>query len=318
MAWLQIAGGLVLLTGGAEGLVRGASSLAARLGISSLVIGLTVVAYGTSAPEMAVSVAASLRGSEGIALGNVVGSNITNLGLVLGLSALIRPLRAQAGLLRRELPFMLAAALMVPALGWDGTIGRGDGVVLLLGAFLFTSACLVRALAENRALRQRTAEGIERDGTGEIAIPVALIYLALGSVALVVGGDVLVRGATTAAHRMGVSDRIIGLSVVALGTSLPELATSLVAARHGELDLAVGNVIGSNIFNVFFILGTAALLHPMPVGASALSLDVVLMILLSLAMVPIVLTGERISRVEGVLLALVYGGFVLSLFHHGT
>ncbi len=309
-AWLLVLLGLVLLTVGAEALVRGASALAKRLGISTLVVGMTVVAYGTSAPELAVSVIAVLRDSEGLAIGNVIGSNITNLGLVLGLAAMVQPLRAESSLLRREMPFMIAAAIMVPALGWDGQIDRGDGVVLLLGAVLFTSACFSRARAEGRQARaENGALAVRTEGMAK-----EILLVLVGTAGLVAGGEVLVRGAITVAEQLGVDDRVIGLSIVALGTSMPELATSLVAARKGELDLAVGNVIGSNIFNVFFILGSAASVRSMQVGEAALSLDVVIMVVLSLVMIPMIYTGERISRLEGGLLALAYGGFVVSVF----
>ncbi|MDF1565538.1 MAG: calcium/sodium antiporter [Deltaproteobacteria bacterium] len=313
VSWLLVLLGLVLLTGGAEFLVRGSSALAGRLGVSTLVIGMTVVAYGTSAPELAVSVIAVLRGSDGLAIGNVVGSNISNLGLVLGLAALINPLRAEHGLLKRELPFMLVAALMVPLLGWDGDYGRGDGVAFLLGALLFTAVCFSRARSERREDKARKAESDEvPEPSGNLLLDV--VFTLGGTVALVGGGDVLVRGATDVATQLGVTERVIGLSIVALGTSLPELATSLVAARKGELDLAVGNVIGSNIFNVFFILGSAATVRSMNIGEAALSLDVVIMLVLSFAMIPMIFSGERISRLEGALLALTYCGFAASLF----
>jgi len=309
MDWITLISGLVVITFGADFLVRSASAVAHRLGISTLVVGMTIVAYGTSAPELAVSLIASLRDSPGVAIGNVVGSNITNLGLVLGLAAMIRPLKAEASLLKRELPFMIIAAAMIPALSLDGTLDRGDGIALLLGAILFTSVCMIRAISEGRASKEARAPTPTLTWLRDLGL------MTLGLIGLVGGGELLVRGATGVASSFGVSDRVIGLTVVAFGTSVPELATSLVAAARGEMDLAVGNVIGSNIFNVFFILGAATLARPLALnGAPVLSEDVVIMLILSLAMVPVIATGQIISRREGLLLTLAYLGFLLTIF----
>ncbi|RMG21453.1 MAG: sodium:calcium antiporter [Deltaproteobacteria bacterium] len=320
--WILVAGGLLVLSAGAELFVRGASGIATRFGVSKLLVGLTIAAYGTSAPELAVSSVAALKGSSAVSLGNVVGSNVANLGLVLGLAAVIRPLVVHASLLKREVPFLLVSALLLPLLAWDGQISRLDGMLLLCGALLFTGVCAVQAIVQERQTRRARQEARARLEAGAAseadaalleeprpAVLSLFAYLGVGSLGLVYGAQWLVDGAVLLAADLGVSERVIGLTLVAVGTSLPEMATSLVSAFHGELDMAVGNVVGSNIFNVFFILGTTGVLVPIKVPSPVLSADMLTMVGLSLALVPLILTGQRISRIEGALLVGIYAVF---------
>ncbi len=309
--------GVVLLVVGGDMLVRGAIALAGRLGVSPLVIGLTVVAFGTSAPELALNIVAAINGNTELSFGNIVGSNIANVGLILGLSALIKPMQVKATLVTREIPLMLAATLAFIALGYvnppayDGAPGlaRLDGVILLTlfaGVFLFI-------------LRMSRSEGV---GDGIISIeeqeqmadvrrtPLGLsIMLFLFGLGLLLGGGKLAEtGAVQIAASIGMSNELIGLTVVAVATSLPELATSLIAARKGQVDIAVGNVVGSNLFNILLVMGVTSTVAPVPLPQLALS-SLLMMALLSLLLWPMSLTsGRMISRVEGsVLLALYFG-----------
>lgn len=293
--------GLVLLVAGAELLVRGASRLAGALRISPLVIGLTVVAYGTSAPELAVSLQSALAGQGDIALGNVVGSNIFNILFILGASALIAPLVVNARLVRWDVPIMFGLSVLVLVLGADGRIGRVEGALLAAGAVAYT-ALLVR---EGR----RTGEAPTEDAAANQApwyVNAGLILLGLGG--LVLGARWLVAGAVAFARGFGVDELVIGLTVVAAGTSLPEVATSLVAAFRGQRDIAVGNVIGSNIFNVLAVLGFSASMAPggIPVASAAITFDVPVMIAAALACLPIFFTAHRIDRWEGALFLAYY------------
>lgn len=310
--WLDLVllvGGLVLLVGTASLLVQGASALALRLGLSPLVVGLTVVAFGTSAPELVVSVQAALAGAGGIAVGNVVGSNIANIGLILGVSALIRPIASDPSVLRRDMPLLAVATLIGAGMLLDQTVGRleGGGLLFLLGVYLTWSlreAHRQRADTDGGALPPRSRAWT--DG----------VRVLLGLAGLVLGSDLFVRGAVGLAEDAGISNAVIGLTVVALGTSLPELATSVVAALRGESEIAVGNVIGSNLFNVLGILGIAALVRPL--AAPGLQfLDLAVMAGLTLALVPMMRSGRRLDRGEAVLLAGGYAAYVgvLALQH---
>jgi cation:H+ antiporter len=294
---------LLLLVGGAEGLVRGASALSTRLGISPLAVGLTVVTYGTSAPELAVSLEAAFRETPGLVVGNVVGSNVANLGLVLGAAALIRPLSAHVRLLRQEVPFLLLSAVALPVAALGGGFGRPEGALLLVGALAFTGWCFRRAANEPPIPDDAAPSGAVASSTAIVA------YLVIGCVALALGSSLFVEGALSIAETFGISDHVIGLTLVAIGTSLPELATCLVSAARRQVDLVVGNVIGSNVFNVFFILGGTAAVHPIPAPENLLGVDIVVMLALSFALVPFILTGARISRVEGAIYLAAYAGF---------
>lgn len=291
---------------GAEWLVKGASGLAATLGVRPLAIGITVVAYGTSAPEMTVSTVSALAGKSDIALGNVIGSNIANIGLILGITAMIAPPTVQAGLMRRELPVMLGATLAVPLLLLDGVISRIEGGLLLFAAAAFTWITL-------RSVTPNKSEGPEQASAPQGSKARLGLITALGLGVLVGGGKLFVDGAVGLALAVGISERVVGLTVVAVGTSLPELAASLVAALRGHSEIAVGNVLGSNIFNVCLILGTAALVHPIAGELGAVRLELVALGVLTLICAVSMRTARKIQRFEGAFLVVLYGLFLVVL-----
>ncbi len=309
---LLFALGLCALYLGADGLVRGAARLARAYGVSALAVGLTIVAFGTSAPELVVSGVASVRGQGGVAIGNVIGSNIVNLGLILGIASLIRPLRVEMRLVAREVPLVIATALAMAALGWDGRIGRAEAALLLAGfaaylAFVLRVARLEPTSIEVEYRQFEAAETLEPRGEPRWW-DAGLVVGGLGGLAL--GAHWLVGAAVQMATALGVSDVVIGLTIVAVGTSLPELATSLVAALRGESDIAAGNILGSNIFNSLGILGVAAGLRPLEVTRSLLQYEIPVMILLSALLLPLAWTRLRVERWEG---ALLVGGYVAFL-----
>lgn len=305
----QFVVGVALLVAGAAWLVRGASALAAAAGLAPLVVGLTVVAYGTSAPEMAVSVQAALHGSADVAVGNVVGSNIFNVLFILGLSALIVPLSVDGALLRRDVWVMIAASLLVPLFALSGAIGRAAGVALLAGAVGYT-VWLIRSARAEAAPSQAQAAGRPPG----LAVSFAVIVGGLAALAL--GATWLVDASTTMARQWGVSELVIGLTVVAAGTSLPEVATSVVAAMRGERDIAVGNVVGSNIFNVLAVLGATAVAAPdgVAVSPAAMHLDIPVMIAAAVACLPIFFTHLRIDRWEGACFLGAYAAYAMLLY----
>lgn len=301
--------GLGLLFVGAELLVRGASRLAAIAGISPLVIGLTVVAYGTSSPEMIVSVASAYSGHADIALGNVVGSNIFNVLFILGVCAIILPLRVAQQLVWLDVPLMIGASLLLLLMGLDGNLSRLDGVLLFSGAGLYTAFTIREGRKESAEVRQEYAgEYGDRIKHHAQLWPMQLIYIALGLGMLIFGARWLVDGAVAIAKLFGVSDFVVGLTIVAAGTSLPEVATSVVASFRGERDIAVGNVVGSNIFNILAVLGLSSIVAPngMAVSPAALAFDIPVMIVVALACAPIFFTGHLIARWEGALFLLYY------------
>jgi cation:H+ antiporter len=305
LAIAGIVAGLVVLVAGGELLVQGASRLAASLRIPPLVIGLTVVAFGTSSPELAVSVQSAWVGNADLAVGNVVGSNIFNVLFILGLSALIAPLSVASQLVRRDVPLMIAASLLLLLLGFDGHLGRDEGVLLFAGLLGFTWWCVLQSRRESRAATAADPAGDEP----ERPTPNGLTGSTLGQLAAIAGGLVLlgigskwlIDGAVSVATFLGVSELIIGLTIVAAGTSLPELATSLMAAWRGERDIAVGNVVGSNLFNILGVLGLASIIAPsgIEVSQAALSFDLPVMIAAAVACLPIFFTGHCIARWEG-------------------
>ncbi|MEF8728851.1 MAG: calcium/sodium antiporter [Accumulibacter sp.] len=302
--------GLAALIAGAQVLVRGASKLALSFGISPLVVGLTVVAFGTSAPEFAVSLRSSFAGQVDIALGNVVGSNIFNVLFILGVSALITPLVVAPQLIRQEVPIMIGASLLVLALAFDGQVGRFDGG-LLFGLLLAYTVFLVRqSRRESRETQEEYGEqAVVSDSAGwDRHWGVQLLLIAGGLALLVVGAGWLVDAAVSFARILGLSEAVIGLTIVAAGTSLPEVATSLVATWRGERDIAVGNVIGSNTFNLLGVLGLSAALAPagLPVGAAMIAFDLPVMIAVALACLPIFFSGHLIARWEGALFLAYY------------
>ena len=308
--------GIVLLIVGAELLVRGASWLASAVGISPLVIGLTVVAFGTSSPELAVSLQSAISGQSDIALGNVVGSNIFNVLFILGLTALIVPLIVPKQLVRSDTPVMIGASLLLPVLALDGEIGRLDGVLLFAGVVAYTFRAIRQGRREHGLKKEDRAtesESVRKRRGRQWIVQIALVIL--GLIALVIGSRWLVEGAIVIAHNLGVSELVIGLTVVAAGTSLPEVATSIVAALRGERDIAVGNVVGSNIFNILAILGIAGIVAPdgIRVSPAALRFDIPVMIAVAVACLPIFFTGTVISRGEGALFLGYYIAYTLYL-----
>jgi cation:H+ antiporter len=302
--------GLGLLVLGGEALVRGASRLALRLGISPLVIGLTVVAFGTSSPEMAVSVGAGLSGGADLAIGNVVGSNIFNVLFILGLSALVTPLRVSQQLVRIDAPLMVIASVLAFVLAMDGRIGRLDGTVLFGGVVVYTVFAIRQSRRESRAVQAEYEQEFGGAGVPAKRIPAApnLALIAVGLLLLVVGSRWLVAGAVALARGLGVSEFIVGVTIVAAGTSLPEVAASVVAAVKGERDIAVGNVVGSNLFNLLAVLGATAVVSPDGIGvaAAALRFDFPVMIAVALACLPIFVTGWCIERWEGLVFLAYY------------
>ena len=312
---LTFVGGLIALTVGAEMLVRGASRIASSMGISPLVVGLTVVALGTSSPELAVGVGAALMGQGDIAVGNVVGSNIFNVLVILGLSALIVPLAVAHQIVRFDVPLLIGCSLMLALISMDGVLGRLDGALLFAGVIAYTSYLVWQARKErDAAVIAEYAEAYPGSAARHWVINLSLILL--GLVLLVFGAEWLVAAAIVFARQLGLSELVIGLTIVAAGTSLPEVAASVVAAIRGERDIAVGNAIGSSIFNILLVLGVTALVAPagIAVAQSVQNFDLPVMIAVSVACLPILFTGYRIDRWEGaVFLAyyLAYTGFVI-------
>lgn len=295
--------GLVLLVAGAEALVRGAARSAAMIGISPLIIGLTVVAYGTSAPELFVSVQSAFAGQADLALGNVVGSNIFNVLMILGISAVIAPLVVAQQLVRLDVPIMIGVAVLAFLLGLDGRIDRPDGILLFTGGVGYTLFLVYQSRKEQDTAVQEEYLREYGDSQGRSLQQwlLNLTYIVAGTGLLVLGSRWLVEGAIAIAEAVGVSELVIGLTIVAAGTSLPELATSVVATMRGERDIAVGNVVGSNIFNILAVLGIASIVAPngIPVPAAALRLDMPVMLAVMIACLPIFFTGNVIARWEG-------------------
>jgi cation:H+ antiporter len=297
---LLLAAGLIILIVGGELLVRSASALALRSGLPPVVIGLTVVAFGTSAPELAVGIDASLAGAPDLVIGNVVGSNIFNVLLVLGLAATIIPLRVEQRLVQLDIPILVGASAAFYLMASDGRVDRSEGLVLLIGIIGLTVFSIVQARRAGGATGRRdlpvhdvVRRSLVRD----------LLTLVAGLGLLVVGARLLVAGAVSVATSLGLSELVIGLTVVALGTSLPEIATSVIAALRGERDLAVGNVVGSNLFNLGAVLGTTALVSPagIPVAPGAIEVDIPIMAIVAIACLPVFFTGHLIARWEGLL-----------------
>lgn len=310
MDWVLVIAGLVLLVGGGEALVLGASGVALLARVTPAVIGLTIVAAGTSMPELVVSVQAAIEESPGLAIGNVVGSNIFNIGAILGIAAMVKPLRIRGNTVRFEWPVMMLAVFQLHLLARDGGIDRLEGGFLFtaLIAFLMYAVWLGRqgaAPVEQQEFAQVATASFGRTGKAAVGLNVAAIAVGIG---LLAGGSTaLVRGAVGVAGSLGVSDTIIGLTIVAAGTSAPELVTSLMAGRRGQDDIAIANVIGSNIFNVLGIAGTTALIHPLPVPAEVIARDDWWMLGAAVLLFPLMRSGMRVNRVEG---AVLFAGFI--------
>jgi cation:H+ antiporter len=306
---LYLVGGLVMLFIGAEGLIRGSSNLAIKIGITPLVVGLTVVAFGTSAPELVVSLKAALLGNGSISIGNVIGSNIANIALIVGIASLIRPMDVHANVIRREIPIMIGVSMMLILFLIDGEIGFIDGLIFVIGLIIYLVFNVMLALKEkNPEVDLEFEEGLK----SKIGIPLSIILMIVGLGLLVLGANLFVQSAVAIAKIFNVSDAIIGLTIVAIGTSLPELITSIVASIKKESDLAIGNVVGSNIFNILGILGITALI--IPISAAGISyVDFGIMLLTAIILFPLSRTGFSISRFEGMILLLGYLGYMYYL-----
>ncbi len=315
MPSLAVLAGFALLVWSADRFVIGAAATARNMGISPLVIGLTIVGFGTSAPEMLISAISAWEGNPGVAVGNALGSNITNMGLVLGATALIRPLTVHSSTLQREYPMMFIAMILALLLIMDGTLGAGDGLLLGAGLGLVMYWMARMGKREQDGLDPMAAE-FEAELPPTMNTATALLWLAIGLVVLLISSRMVVWGAVEIARHFGVSDLIIGLTVIAIGTSLPELAASIVSALKGEHDIAIGNVIGSNIFNILGVLGISGIILPHAIDPDVLSRDFPVMIGLAIALFAMAYGFRRpgsLNRIEGALLLAAYVGYLVML-----
>ena len=310
---------------GAEWLVKGSSKLSRDLGIKPIVIGLTVVAFGTSSPELAVSLTASIKGSNDIAIGNIIGSNIANIGLILGISAIALPLQVEKIIMKRELPLMIAISAALYFMAIDKKIGLIDGVILFTGIIIFVSYQVYNTISSKRKSGNSTdnADGKtcitestdKQSPAGRKYLLHNVLYILIGLTCLLIGSHILVKSAIFIAGRLGVSEMLIGLTVVAFGTSVPEMATSVVSVLRKEADICVGNVIGSNIFNILMVIGSVALVRPLNVARETLFFEFPVMLLFSVALIPMIRGNLRVNRLEGCLLTAGYFVFIFLLFY---
>ncbi len=289
---------LMALYIGAGWLVQGSSALALKAKISPLVIGLTIVAFGTSAPELAVSLGATLRGQGAIAIGNIVGSNIFNIGVILGVSATICPLQVKKQLLRIDIPIMLAATILFTILFWNGTLGRMEGLFFLTGIIIYTLLSLLYSRKQEEEPNLELEEQPKHWAVDTLTIIGGLVVLVFAS-------RLLVDNAVSIAKELGVNEAVIGLTIVAAGTSMPELATSVVATYKHKTDIAIGNIVGSNLFNILAIAGSCSLIHPIE-AKNVNYIDLLVMLAISILLLPLMKSGQKISRTEGVALILFY------------
>lgn len=311
---LLFVGGVGVLYFGAEWLVRGAARLAAKLGVRPMVLGLTVVSLGTSAPELFVSTVAALEGRGDLAIANVMGSNLANIGLILGISALVRPMAVAGRTVTREVPVMLLITLVLLPLLMDLEIARVEGVILLTALVAYLAFVMRTAREETAEVAEEFADFAQAALTpGGLMRDVGLVVLGTGG--LVLGAKAIVTAATFIAETLGVSELVIGVTMVALGTSLPELVTSAVAAYRQEADIAVGNVIGSNVFNIAAILGVAATVAPLHVSERVLAVEYPAVLVMSLLLVPVMWTQRTIRRLEGAVLLAAYAGLGFWVLH---
>lgn len=317
VAILKIVAGFALLIGGADLLVRGAASLALRIGISALVVGLTVVAFGTSSPELVVTVQAALTDRGAVAMGTVVGSNICNIVLILGLSALLRPIETHRDVLRTDLPIMILVSIVFTfVVIVSDTLTRLHGAVLFLGIVTYTVVTILRARREQAKM---AALVDQEELPSSVPTRLMVVFLIAGPTLLVVGSRLTLDGSVTVAMNLGVSQAVIGLTLVAVGGSLPELATSIAAAAKGKADIAAGNIIGSNLFNILCILGVASLARPIPLrGEDMISMvDLAVMNITAVLLFPMMWTERRLCRREGAMMLAAYVGYVVYLFLRG-
>lgn len=318
--------GCALLIVGAEMLVNHASFLALAFGISPLVIGLTIVAYGTSAPELVVSVQSSYEGLGDLAVGNLVGSNIANVLLILGVSSVVTPLVVSRKIIRLEVPLLIGISITTMAMAWNGSIGRLEGAILFLGALLYTGFIIYQSRREDAedariaALDLDAPQAIASERPRGSQIAIRLVWIVVSFAMLVAGSRSLVYSASSIARSLGFSELIIGLTIVAVGTSLPELATSVMASIKGEKDIAIGNVIGSNIFNILFVMGVCSMIAPegLPIALPALRFDIPVMVAVAIACLPIFFTGGIVDRWEGLLFLGYYLAYTSYLVFNAT
>jgi cation:H+ antiporter len=309
VSFLLIVAGLTVLVLGGNYLVKGASGLAFKANIPPLVIGLTVVAMGTSAPELIVSLKAALAGSPDISIGNVVGSNIANIGLILALTALIAPVTVDRNIIRQDWPMMMIASMLFFILTTDGLLSFGEGLIMLITMIAFTVYLIIRSKWTTQP------SIIENNETGADSYPKLIAYIIVGCIGLYFGAEWLVEGSVHVATKLGISEKVIGLSLVAVGTSIPELVASVIAAMKKQSDIALGNLIGSNIFNILGVLGLTSIIEPIQVSKEILSMDVFWMIGIGVILFPLMFFGARIGRLNGALLLACYIVYVTILFY---
>lgn len=301
-----ITGGLILLVWSAERFVSGAASIARHYGVSPMIIGMVIVGFGTSAPEMLVSVSASFEGNNGIALGNAYGSNIVNISVILGISALIFPIKVQSTVLKKEIPWLILVSLLSLMLLWDYSLSRLDAVVLLSVFVILMSWTIVQGM---KYPQDSLAQNVDETAHKVMTFKTAIFWLMVGLLLLILSAQLLVWGAVNLAVYFGVSDLVVGLTIVAIGTSLPELASSVMAARQGAHEIALGNVLGSNLFNTLVVVGLSGIIHPFSVGREVINRDMMVMLALTLVLFVFAYGFKkpgRINRVEGVFLLLFY------------
>jgi cation:H+ antiporter len=308
---LLIVAGLAGLLVGADLLVRGGAALASHLGVRPIVIGLTVVALGTSLPELAIGIDAVRQGSPGLAVGNIVGTNLVNVLLILGLSALIRPLAFERRTLRFDLPAMTAATLALWLLALDGSLSRVDGTILCVGGVAYAAGIIWTSRRESASVREDYASRTERIGRHGLALRGLTVFAGIGLV--LVGAELLVDGAIEVARSLEVSEATIGLTVIAIGTSAPELVTTLTSTLRGDRDIAIGNLLGSTVYNIALILGIAVLAAPaeLEIPQEVLAADLLVLAIVGLITVPVLLTGHRVSRLEGGAFVAAYLGYLV-------
>lgn len=312
--------GLLGIYFGAEWLVKGSSNLSRELGIRPLIIGLTVVAFGTSSPELAVSLTASIKESSEIAIGNIIGSNIANIGLVLGITAMVFPLKVEKNIIKNELPLMIAISVVFYLMAMDKKIGIIDGSFLFTGIILFTGYQIYRTIRSNSRSHNLTSVTDTSEFANKQSLAkrkkllINILSIVVGLAGLLIGAHLLVKGAIFIAGRCGISEMVIGLTVVAFGTSIPEMATSVVSAFRKEAELCVGNIIGSNIFNILMVIGSVALIRPLNVTQETLFFELPAMLLFSAVLIPMMMGTWAINRIKGFVLVFGYCAFVVLLF----
>ncbi len=305
----QFTAGIVILYLGAEWTVKGSSNIAMFLGIRPIIIGLTIVSIGTSLPELVVSVVAAINKSKDIALGNIIGSNIANIGLVLGLSAIIKPLKISTPTIKKEIPIMIGVSLLLYVLAMDNKISQMDGIILFIGIVLFIVYCVYDARHSNES-----GEGIAGDlnsiAKKKRSVRYELLITFVGLIGIVLGAKLMVDSAVFIARTFGLSELFIGMTIVAIGTSLPELATSMVAAYEGKMEISVGNVIGSNIFNICMVIGLVSIISPFDVDRLTLNREFLIMLAFSILVLPLAIHNKTLTRTKGMLFFFGYGWFI--------